>query len=140
MSLGARIAIALVAILFGAMMFLHGTTANPDKAWFSYAFGIFCMLIGAASVLKGRAAQFCGSIVGACVFLISLFYFGHELFSGPVVSGSRSQPSVVNAFLFLVAFGVPGMLYAAKAKFGFGKTVPQHGTQPDDPASGGSAG
>jgi hypothetical protein len=140
MSLGARIVIAAVAFLFGIIMFFHGTSADPDKAWFSYAFGAFCLFIGAASLLKGRAAQFCGSVVGTCIFLASLFYLGHELLSGSVVSGSRSKPSIINACLFLFAFGVPGILYTAKARFGFGKVVPQPGIQPDDPASGGSAG
>jgi hypothetical protein len=129
MSLGARILLAVFATLFGYIMFLHGTTADPDKAWFSYAFGGFCFFIAAASVLKGRAAQFCGSVVGSCVFVSGLLYLGYELLSGPVVSGSRSESSVINALRFLMVFGVPGLLYTARARFGFGRVQ----AQPDAP-------
>ncbi|GHT84653.1 hypothetical protein AGMMS49960_18960 [Betaproteobacteria bacterium] len=139
MSLGARIVIAAFAFLFGAIMFLHGTSADPDKAWFSYAFGAFCLFIGAASLLKGRAAQFCGSVVGTCVFLGGLSYLGDELLSGPLVSARPSQPSILNACLFLLAFGVPGILYAIKAKFGFGKVDPQQDVESDDSAFNGDA-
>lgn len=122
MSLGVRIFLAIAAGLMGLVMFLHGTTAEEDKAWFSYAFGAFCLLIAAAAVLRGRAAKFCGSLIGGCVFLIALVYLGHELMKGPILSGSFRQPSMVNAVLFLLIFGVPGLLYAIKARFGFGKS------------------
>jgi hypothetical protein len=124
MSLGVRIFLAITATLIGLVMFLHGTTADADKAWFSYAFGVFCILIAAAAVLKGRAAQFCGSAVGACVFLSALWYLAHELLSGPIVASSAGEPSVVKAGLFLAVFGVPGLLYVLKARFGFGKSEP----------------
>ncbi|MFC4310111.1 hypothetical protein ACFPN2_13555 [Steroidobacter flavus] len=124
MSAGVRIFLAVAAGLMGLVMFLHGTTAEEDKAWFSYAFGAFCMLIAAAAVLRGRAARFCGSLVGTCVFVAALLYLGHELATGPVTSGSRSQPSIVNAVLFLLVFGIPGLLYAIKARFGFSKSEP----------------
>jgi hypothetical protein len=139
MSLGVRIFIAVVACLSGAIMFLHGTSADPDKAWFSYVFGAFCIAIAAASVLRGRVAQFFGSVVGCCVFLAGVFYLGQEILAGPVSSGSRSEPSVFNAVLFMIVFGVPGALYAFKARFGFGKVEPQQGTQTDDPDPSGPA-
>jgi hypothetical protein len=122
MSTGIRVFLAIAASLMGLVMFLHGTTAEEDKAWFSYAFGAFCMLISAAAVLRGRAAKFCGSLIGACVFIVGLVYLGHELTTGPVSSGSRRQPSIVNAVLFLLVFGVPGLLYAIKSRFGFNKS------------------
>lgn len=56
MRLGARIVIAIFAGLFGIMIVLHGTTADADKAWFSYGLGAFCFSIAAAGVLRGRAA------------------------------------------------------------------------------------
>ncbi len=137
MSLGARILVAAVALLFGGIMFLHGTTADPDKARFSHAFGAFCIFIAAASVLRGRAAQFCGSVVGLCVFLAGLLYLGHELLSGQFVSDRRSEPSAVNACLFLIVFGLPGVVYAINTRFGFGRTVPQRPARSDGPASDG---
>lgn len=122
MSLGVRIFLAIAAGLMGLVMFLHGTTAEEGKAWFSYAFGAFCMLISAAAVLRGRAAKFCGSLIGGCVFIVALLYLGHESMKGPISSGSFRQPSIINAVLFLLVFGIPGLLYAIKARFGFGKS------------------
>lgn len=122
MSLGVRIFLAIAAGLMGLVMFLHGTTAEEDKAWFSYAFGAFCVLISAAAVLRGRAAKFCGSLIGGCVFIVALVYLGYESMKGPVLSGSFRQPSIVNAVLFLLIFGIPGLLYAIKARFGFSKS------------------
>jgi hypothetical protein len=135
MSLGARIVVAVAACLFGVIMFLHGTTADPDKAWFSYLFGAFCVAIAAACVLRGRAARFFGSVVGSCAFLAGVFYLGHEILAGPVSSGSRSQPSIFNAVLFMIVFGVPGALYAFKARFGFGKSEPGQGDRADGPSA-----
>lgn len=132
MSLGARIIIAIFAVLFGSIMVLHGTSADPNKAWFSYAFGAFCFFIAAACVLKGRAAAFCGSLVGSCVFLAALFYLVHAWQSEPLSSGGRSQPSILNALMFLVVFGIPGLLYAWRAKFGFGKVPEAQWLPPQD--------
>ncbi|HXS92696.1 MAG TPA: hypothetical protein VN705_25290 [Steroidobacteraceae bacterium] len=121
MSLGVRVFLAIMATLMGLVMFLHGTTADEDKAWFSYAFGAFCILIAAAAVLKGRAARFCGSVIGACVFLIALGYLGYELLKGPIASGSLGGASIIKACGFLLVFGIPGLLYTIRARFGFGK-------------------
>ncbi|TFV90136.1 hypothetical protein E4K72_21125 [Oxalobacteraceae bacterium OM1] len=140
MSLGARILIAVVACLSGGIMLLHGTTADPEHAWVSYVFGGFCISIAAASVLRGRAARFFGSVVGSCVFLMGLLYLGQEILGGPVFSGRRSQPSVFNALMFMIVFGIPGAVYAFNARFGFESDVPEQDIQPDDPASGDPAG
>jgi hypothetical protein len=123
MSLGARIFIAAAAALFGLIMFLHGTTADPDKAWFSYAFGAFCLFIAAASVLKGRAARFCGSVVGSCIFVAGLCYLGYGLFKGHAVSATQAEPSILNAGLFMMTFGIPGLIYAIKTRFGFRESM-----------------
>lgn len=128
MSLGVRIFLAITATLIGIVMILHGTTADVDKAWFSYAFGVFCILIAAAAFLKGRPARFCGSVVGACVFIIALWYLGYELMTGPIAATAAGGPSVVKAGLFLVVFGIPGLLYAVKARFGYGPTYTQDQT------------
>jgi hypothetical protein len=121
MSLGVRIFLAVAAGLMGLMMFLHASTADADKAWFSYAFGAFCVLISAASILRGRAARFCGSLIGVCVFVAGLAYLWHELSAGPIASGSFRRPSVVNAVLFQLVFGLPGLFYAINSRFGFAR-------------------
>jgi len=138
MSLGARVVIAIFAMLFGAVMCL---AAPPtDKALFFYGFGAFCFSIAVACVAKGRVAQFFGSVVGTVVFISGLAYLAHEVWAGPLWSNSRSEPSVKNACLFLLVFGLPGIAYAINARFGLGKNAPQPGIQPDGPASGGAAG
>lgn len=128
MSLWARGLIALFSALFGLVMFVGAP--DTDKAPLWYGFGAFCVFISAACVLKGRPAQFCGSVVGASIFAVGLAYLGQELMSGLVISGSRSAPSILNACMFMLVFGVPGVVYAARARFGFGKVVPQPSIQP----------
>ena len=138
MSLGARAILAVFAALFGVVMCL---VAPPtDKAPFFYGFGAFCFAIALACVLRGRAAQFFGSIVGTVVFISGLLYLGHEAWVGPLWSSSRSEPSIKNAVLFLLVFGVPSGMYVINARFGLGKREPQPGIQPDGSASDGSAG
>lgn len=137
MSLGARVVIAIFAALFGLVMCL---VAPPtDRAPFFYGFGVFCFSIAVACIAKGRAAQFFGSVVGTVVFISGLAYLGHELWAGPLWSNSRSEPSVKNACLFLLVFGVPNVMYVMNAKFGFSRSAPQQGAQADGPASGGPA-
>jgi hypothetical protein len=136
MSLGAKIAIALFALLFGGVMFLHGTTADPDKAWFSYAFGAFCLLIAAALLLKGRVAEFCGSVVACGVLAAGVWYLITELNSGPIV-GSES---IINAARFLLAFGLPAALYLMKARFGVHELEAQQGVPADRTRPAGESG
>jgi hypothetical protein len=51
--------------------------------------------------------------------------------AGPLWSDSRSEPSVKNACLFLVVFGVPAAVYVIKARFGPGRRAPQPGAAED---------
>lgn len=119
LSLGARIMLGFVSGLFGAVMFL---IAPPtEKAAYFQLFGGFCMLITVACITKGRARQFVGSLIGSALFILSLSYLGYELLVGEFFSPSRAEPSVKNAVLFLLAFGIPGITYAARARFGRGK-------------------
>jgi len=59
-----------------------------------------------------------GSLVGCGLFVLSLAYLYGELSDGPWFSGSRAGPSVKNVIVFLMAFDVPGIAYALKARFG----------------------
>jgi hypothetical protein len=116
LSLGARLTLGFFSASFGIVMLL---VAPPtDKAVFFYVFGGFCMLISVACVTRGRIRQFIGSVIGLTLFITSLWYLGAELTAGKILSGSRGEPSLMNAFLFLLAFGIPGVVYAAKARFG----------------------
>jgi len=116
LSRGARFLLGSVSGLFGLMMIL---IAPPtDKAVLFYGLGIFFLLISLACFTRGRARQFVGSLVGCVLFVLSLAYLYAELTGGPWFSGSRAEPSVKNAIVFLVLFGVPGIAYTLKARFG----------------------
>ena len=115
----ARVILGLISALFGVVMVL---VAPPtDKAIFFYAFGIFCLLICVACVTKGRVRHFVGSVIGSMLLILSGWYLYAQLTGGPFISGRRSEPSLVNAWSFFVAFGLPGAAYALKTKFGWSK-------------------
>jgi hypothetical protein len=118
LSPGARIAIGVGCVLFGVMML---ATASSTKApVLGIAIGVFCLLIAAACVTKGRVRQFIGSLIGLALFLAALAYLWSEL-SGGKYLGAHGEPSVLNAVLFLVFFGIPGLTYVFLARFGLSK-------------------
>lgn len=119
LSLTARIILGLFAALLGTVMIF---VAPPsDKAIWFYAFAACCCFIVVACVTRGRVRQFVGSSIGCILFLTSGAYLLHELASGPLFSGRRSEPSVVNAVVAFLAFGIPGIAYAIGAKFGLSR-------------------
>jgi len=114
-----RAILGLFSGLFGAVMVL---IAPPtDKQIFFYLFGGFCLTVCLACIFTGRLRQFIGSSIGVSVFFIAGWYLFSQIISGEFISGSRSQPSIINAVFFFILFGLPGISYAAKAKFGFAK-------------------
>ena len=119
-SRGARWLLAFFSFLFAFVMYLHGK-GHPSPL-FSYFFSFFCAAIGLVCITSGRVRQFFGSFVGVTLFAAGIWYLFTEVTGGPVLSESRSEPSVVNALFFLAVFGVPGLLYAFSAKFGIRKT------------------
>jgi len=133
MSLGVKLFLAFFAALFGIVMFLIGLTGPPsaDKAPLFYAFSLFCLLIAAATLSKGRVAEFFGSAIALMVLLVTLFYLGNEISEGTFWSGARSKPSVVNALIIVILFDVPATMYIIKAKFGFGKRRDDRQDMPD---------
>lgn len=117
MSLIPRLLLACVAALFGVMMVV---IAPPtDKAVFFYAFGAFCLAIASACVTRGRVAEFFGSVIGVSVMSLGAWYVFSMFAEGPILSGSRSQPSLLNALFFAIVFGVPIATYVWRARFGF---------------------
>ena len=118
LSLGARILLGSVAALFGLMMIL---IAEPPHKVDFIAIGVFCLLISLACVTRGRVRQFIGSCIGVAIFLAGVAYLVAELGGGVLWSGSRSQPSIGNAILYLILIGIPGAAYAYKARFGYRK-------------------
>jgi len=120
MSLGARLLLGTTAILFGLVMLV----AAPDDgtAVLFHGFAFCCACIGVACFLGGRARRFFASIAGTCVFAIGVWYFVAELPIGHPLS--RQASDLPGAILFLAMFGVPGLLYAWKTRFGFAPAVP----------------
>jgi len=117
LSLGARILLGSISALFGVVMIL---VAPPtDKAVFFYLFGAFCLFITLACFTRGRFRQFVGSTIGVSIFIAGLAYLAWELMAGVYWSGRKSEPSVINALLYLFFIGFPGAAYAYKTRFGF---------------------
>jgi hypothetical protein len=53
---------------------------------------------------------------------MSLVYLWEEI-TGQQLISNRSEPSILNAVLFLAFIGIPGFTYAVKARFGLRKKV-----------------
>lgn len=117
LSPAARGVLALFAGLFGVGMMLMAPSSAETGGVF--AFGALCILVAVACVTRGRVRQFVGSTIGVSLLGLSVAYVWSQVSGGPLDSGQRSEPSVRNAILFLLAFGIPGITYAARAKFGF---------------------
>ena len=119
LSPSARVILGIFAGFFGLLIIV---TAPPtDKAVYVYIFGGFCLLICVACMTSGRVRQFVGSAIGLMLFGGSLLYMGFEATRESPFFGGRGEPSLFNSFLFLLAFGVPGVVYAAKVRFGLRK-------------------
>ena len=116
LSLGARVLLGAVSALFGAVMVF--IAPSMEKPIFIYCFGGFCIAIAAACTTTGRVRQFIGSVIGAVMFCVGLWYLGTEVSKGTWVSGSRAGPSALNAVLYLVFIGIPGATYAYRVRFG----------------------
>ena len=122
LSLGARLFLGGICALIGAMMVLIASPEEGAKKLFFYGFAAFCFLIAFASVARGRVGQFLGSTIGTLIFAIGVWYFASLVSSGQNISPTRSEPSVLNALLFLLFVGLPGATYAWSARFGFRKS------------------
>ena len=113
----ARILLGVVSGVFGIMVI--GIAPDTNKQIYYYLFGGFCLAICLACVFKGRVRQFIGGIIGVFLIILSLGYMASKIISGGPLFSSRSEQLIFNAILFLVFFGLPGLSYAIKEKFGF---------------------
>ena len=123
LSLFPRLLLGAASLLCGTIMALVAHQAG--KAGYFYVFSAFCVLISIACVSKGRMRQFLGGIIGISLFLLTAAYLAYEIMSGAPLIGSRSQPSIVNSALCLVFFGLPGITYTARTRFGFARQASQ---------------
>jgi hypothetical protein len=115
----ARILLGSVSGLFGLMMIF---IAPPtDKQVYFYLFGGFCLAISFACIFKGWVRQFLGSLIGLCLVIVSGWYLVSQLIQGGPLFSARSEQSLFNAVLFALFFGIPGLAYMLKARFGLSK-------------------
>lgn len=120
-----RLILSAFAALFGFTMLLIAPGA--EKPVGHYLFGCFCLAIAAVCFTRGRVQAFIGGIIASAVLATTVWYLVSEFTGGPIFSGSRSIPSVMNAVLAMLVFGLPAAAYLRKARFGFGS---QPGTEP----------
>jgi hypothetical protein len=119
LSFGARLVLGSFAALFGGLMLVMAPDSGVPLGFLS--FGVFCLAIALACATRGRLRQFAGSSLAVGVLGISIWYLWSQVAGGTIVSGSRSQPSLLNAIFFFVAFGLPSASYLYFARFGFAK-------------------
>jgi hypothetical protein len=116
-----RSILAVFAALFAAVMFL--TAPDDGKAIYFRVFGGLCVVIALACIFTGRVRQFFGSIIGVALFALAIWYLYSEATAGQFLSHRLGESSALQAILFGFAFGVPGLGYAVKTRFGFRKDV-----------------
>lgn len=121
MSLGARILLGLIVLLVGALMVL--IAPNDENRIGFYGIAAFTASASIFFLATGRFRDFFGSCVGLALFAAGLWYLVGQLDAGTLYSGSHGRPSIVNAILFNFLFGVPGILFAMKVRFGFRRSV-----------------
>jgi hypothetical protein len=118
---GAKLILGAVSALFGVIMV--GTASTTQDPFFAAMIGVFCFTITLACFTWGRVRQFLGSSIGVALFCLSIVYFWSQLTGKSLILGNRSEPSILNAVLFVIFFGVPGITYAFHARFGLRKKV-----------------
>ncbi|MCU7877699.1 MAG: hypothetical protein KZQ84_13025 [Candidatus Thiodiazotropha sp. (ex Lucinoma borealis)] len=108
--------LGIVTGLFGVMLVLIAPEMTRPFAIYAFG-GFFCLTITVMCVTTGKVRNILGRLIGFFVFLLSAFLFIYELLEGKLISGNKSEPSVLNAILFFFAFGLPGIWFAVKGKF-----------------------
>ena len=129
MSVWVRILLGAICLLVAALM----AAIAPDdhnRIGF-YGVSAFAGAAAAFLILSGRPRDFFGSCVGLALFAAGIWYLAGQLDAGHLYSGSRSRPSLLNAVLFLVSFGLPGVVFAVRTRFGFRRAAAQLCVQAD---------
>ncbi len=112
----ARGILGLGSGLMGVIMI--GVRPGTEKDVLFFAMGAFFLAIAVACFTRGRVRQFFGSFIGLSLFGLSLAYLYWGFTSHAALESNRSTPSLLNSVLFLVAFGIPGIRYVVRARFG----------------------
>lgn len=102
LSRGARILLAGFAGLFGAGMAWMAPHSGAPLSF--YLFSAFCFAIVLACCLNGRTKRFFGRLIGAAVFIVTVWYCVED------------WPHIRSIVLFWLA-GLPGLCYACLGRF-----------------------
>lgn len=105
-----RILLGTISGLFGVAMLLIAPTFGASAG--IYAFAVFCLLISLACLLTGLPGKIVGRLIGLAIFGICLSYLISQIQAGPLYSGKRSEPSVLNAAILMMIAGVPALVFA----------------------------
>lgn len=117
MSLTFRIILAAFSLLFGLMLALWAS--GDEGSWFRWLPAAFCFAIAVTCIARGRLAHFFGGLIALSVICAGLAYLVEMWLAGPTSTGRKSDPSLINAVLFCVAFGGVAARYLWATRFGF---------------------
>ena len=115
LSRGASVLLGLVAALISAGMAVMAPSSGSPIGF--YLFALFSGAITVACLFTGRIRHWVGRLLGAAVFSISVWYLVGQISGGLAISEGRSEPSILNATIFLVVAGIPGLLFASLGRF-----------------------
>jgi hypothetical protein len=119
LSRGASVLLGVVAALMSAGMALMAPSSNSPPGF--YLFALFSGAIAVACFFTGRIRHWTGRGLGAAVFALSAWYLFGQISDGVAISGSRSEPSILNAVILLFVAGIPGLLFALLGRFNLRK-------------------
>ncbi len=115
LSKASRIILGCAVGLMGVGVALNASNApNPTLTWI---FAGFCMAVALMCVFNGRLRRAIGRIVAATIFVTCVWYVIDCAYTEPVSSGSRSQPSLMNAVLLMLFAGIPAAYFAIRGRF-----------------------
>jgi hypothetical protein len=119
LSRGTCLLLGAVATLLGSAMLLMAPNSGSPTDY--VAIGIFCVIIALACFTSGRAREFVGGVLASAILGLAIWYLCAQTSGGFIISGRRSEPSLLNAIFYLVAFGVPSAKYIYEVRFGFAR-------------------
>lgn len=117
LSTGARKTLGVFSILF-SLLLLYSASLRQNLSILAIIPALFTLAIAMACFTKGKSQKFYGSLIALAILIISFSCIYSCLIDGPVVSESRSKPSLVNSLCAFALFGAPSAIYLYKAKFG----------------------
>jgi hypothetical protein len=104
MSNGARIAIAIIGLFFGAMFAL--VALSSSGSWLDWLLTVFCLMLS-VSCIGGKIGAVAQRGVAACIFAACVCYLILEALKGDMGTGRRSEASLSNAITAFIVLGLP---------------------------------